>query len=604
MTGQIRWKLTFTYLIVIFIAMSVLGLILSCLVERQFEHEVDVALNAHAQLLRSSIEESFRKDIKPGDLDGICRLLSGKIHARITVCGQDGAVLGDSENGLTEAKGSGIPESMRELREGFGCRICHSEARAPRTITVTAPVTRGGKTIGMVKLSASLYEAEQAAARTRRIILASLVVTSLIVAGVTMRLAASIAEPVSHMNEMARRMASGDLSQRVQASSRDEVGQLATSLNLMADHLQANLDQLDQERDKMETILTSMADGIVVTDRSGAIILFNRAAERLFGLSSDQVIGKRIEALTALPEVAEMACCMLSGAKPLRKELRTAVPADRILDVHAAAVHDRKGDIAGSVCVLADVTEVRRQAEIRKDFIANASHELRTPVASIRALVGALQSGAWEDAAVAERFLNSLDAEAERLSLLLNDLLNLSELESDGTQPKRVVLPLKRIAEEAAANLSEKARQYGVRVSVDIPPDLVAYADKRQMLQVLQNLIDNAVKYTGDGGSVDITGAEANGEVFLSVKDTGVGIPPSELDRIFERFYRVDKARSRQLGGTGLGLSIVRDIVDAYGGRITVESQVGVGSTFTIALPKGSPDGDSRPKQAADPART
>ncbi|HUV03798.1 MAG TPA: ATP-binding protein [Armatimonadota bacterium] len=593
MTGQIRWRLTFTYLIVIFIAMSILGWILSYLVERQFVHEVRVALNAHAQIFRSRIEESFQKGVKPGDLNGICRLLSSKIRARITVLDKDGAVLGDSENGLIEAGGSETPESIREPREGFGCRICHSEVRDPRTITVAVPVIRGGKTVGAVKLSASLYEAKQAAARTRRIILASLVVTSLIVAGVTMRLAASIAEPVSHMNEMARCMASGDLSQRVQAGSRDEVGQLAESLNLMADHLQANLDQLDQERDKMETILTSMADGIVVTDRSGAIILFNRAAERLFGFSSDQVIGKQIEALTALPEIADMARRMLSGGKPLRKELRTAVPADRILDVHAAAVHDRKGDIAGSVCILADVTEVRRQAGIRKDFVANVSHELRTPVASIRALVEALQSGAWEDSAVAERFLNSLDAEAERLSLLLNDLLNLSELESGKTQPKRAIVPLKRIAEEAAAGLSEKAKQYAVRVSVDIPPDMTAYVDKRQMLQVLQNLIDNAVKYTGEGGSVDITGAESDGEVMLSVRDTGVGIPPSDLDRIFERFYRVDKARSRQLGGTGLGLSIVRDIVDAHGGRITVDSQVGAGSTFTIALPKVLPDSDT-----------
>ena len=594
MTGQIRWKLTFTYLIVIFIAMSILGLTLSYLVERQFRHEVRIALNAHAQLLRSRIEDSFHKNIKPGDLNGICRVLGGKIRARITVYGRDGAVLGDSENGLIEPEGSEVPKSVKELREGFGCRICHSEVREPSAITVTVPVMRGGRTVGSVKLSASLYEAKQAAARTRRIILATLVLISIIVAGVTMRLAGSIAEPVSHMNEIARQMASGDLSQRVQVNSKDEVGQLAASLNLMADRLQANLDQLDQERDRMETILTSMADGIVVTDKSGAITLFNRAAERLFGLSSEQVIEKQIEVLAALPEMSDMARRMLSGAKPLRKELRTAVPADRILNVHAAAVHDRKGDIAGSVCVLADVTEVRRQAEIRKDFVANVSHELRTPVASIRALVGALQSGAWEDSAIAERFLSSLDAEAERLSLLLNDLLNLSELESGKMQPKRTIVSLGEIAEEAAAGLSGKARQYGVRVSVDVPSDITAYVDKRQMLQVLQNLIDNAVKYTGDSGFVNITAAETDGEVILSVRDTGVGIPPSDLDRIFERFYRVDKARSRQLGGTGLGLSIVRDIVDAHGGRITVDSQVGAGSTFTIALPKALPESDSQ----------
>ena len=184
MTGQIRWKLTFTYLIVIFIAMSILGLTLSYLVERQFRHEVRIALNAHAQLLRSRIEDSFHKNIKPGDLNGICRVLGGKIRARITVYGRDGAVLGDSENGLIEPEGSEVPKSVKELREGFGCRICHSEVREPSAITVTVPVMRGGRTVGSVKLSASLYEAKQAAARTRRIILATLVLISIIVAGV------------------------------------------------------------------------------------------------------------------------------------------------------------------------------------------------------------------------------------------------------------------------------------------------------------------------------------------------------------------------------------------------------------------------------------
>jgi len=586
MIRQIRWRLTATYLIVIFIAMSILGTVLSYLVERQFVAEVHTALGAHGQLLRDHIQDGFRHSPKPGELNDVCQLLGRKINARITVYSIDGTVVGDSES--LSGPDSGIPESMKGLREGFGCRICHSEVRKPKTMVINVPLERGSKVIGNVRLAASLYEAQRAAARTRRIILATLVVTSLIAGAVSMRLAGSIAEPISHMNVMARKMASGDLHQRVQVSGQDEVAELAESLNVMADRLHENLDQLAQERDKMETILTTMADGIVVTDRSGAIILFNRASERLFGLGAKQILGRKIESLASIPNVPEMVRQTLNGGKPMKRELTTAVPAERIVNVYAAPIRDQKSAIAGSVAVLQDVTEIRRQAEIRKDFVANVSHELRTPVASIRAVVGALQSGAREDAPAAERFLESLDAETERLSLLLTDLLNLSELESGKQGPRRTVVWMEEIAEQAVSELAEKARKCGVSVSVAVPPDICAFVDKRQVLQVLRNLIDNAVKYTGEGGLVEITGQETEGEINITVRDTGVGIPPADLDRIFERFYRVDKARSRQLGGTGLGLSIVRDIVGAHGGRVAVESKVGEGSAFTIIVPKGS----------------
>ncbi len=310
-------------------------------------------------------------------------------------------------------------------------------------------------------------------------------------------------------------------------------------------------------------------------------------------MESDRVIGEPVEALGSVPDVPDMIRRTLASGKPIHKEFKTTVPAERIINVYAAPVRDQRGDIAGGVAVLQDVTEARRQADIRKDFVANVSHELRTPVASIRAIVGALESGAMEDSAMATRFLDSLDAEAERLSLLLNDLLHLSELESGKKEPKRTTVNMYELAHEVVAELSEKAKRCGVRVTVDIPHHLSVFAEKQQMLQVLRNLIDNAVKYTGELGSVNITGYETDAETVVSVRDTGVGIPPSDLDRIFERFYRVDKARSRQLGGTGLGLSIVRDIMGAYGGRVMVDSQVGVGSTFSVVLPKHQRESDS-----------
>ena len=587
MNSKIRWRLILTYIAIIFVTMTCLGFILSYSIEHQFTSEVRTALNAHGQLLRSQIEGSPRKLSKPGDLDNACRLMASKINAHVVVRGKGGVVLGDSERGFRTTVD--IPESMKGLQEGFGCRICHSEVRDPKMLSVVVPIRPGNPGNGSVIVSASLYEATRAAARARRIILAMLVFTSLMVAVMTFRLAGSIADPLSHMNEMARKMASGDLSLRVQASGRDEIGQLAKSLNVMADHLQSNLDQLAQERDKMATVLATMADGIVITDRSGTITLFNRASERLFGLKADKAVGSQVDVLKSVPDISEMIRRTLDGGALVRKEIPTTTPAERIINAYAAPVHDQKGAIAGCVVVLQDVTGIRRQAEIRKDFVANVSHELRTPVASVKAIVGALQSGAMEELSVAQKFLDNLDLETDRLSLLLNDLLNLSELDA-GKKGKQTTVNLHEIAEQVVSELAEKARKGSIEVSVDTPSELSVIAGKHQMIQVMRNLIDNAIKYNNEGGRVEVTGGETDSEVVFTVRDTGVGIPPSDLDRIFERFYRVDKARSRQLGGTGLGLSIVKDIVEAHDGRIMADSEVGVGSSFTIALPKGKPE--------------
>lgn len=568
MTSRTRWRLTAKYLAAIVAAVFVLGLLLSYSIEHLFIADLRKALNADGQLLRTEIERGFHDGMEPGDLDDMCRLLSRKINARVTVYGRDGGVLGDSERG-----GAGSSDA----------------------VTVRIPPVKNSTAgqVGLIKLSASPYEAQRAAGKAVRVALVALVLAGLVGAVAAARLASSIAEPIRRMNETARELAAGDLTRRLHTDAADDAGQLAESFNLMADRLQSNLDQLAQEKHEMGTVLTTMADGIIVTDKSGTIVLFNRAAERLFGLSSERIIGEQIEAAAAVPEIPEMVRRMLGSNKPIRRELATTLPAERILNVFAAPIHDQKRRIAGGVVVLQDVTEVRSQAAIRQDFVANVSHELRTPVAAIRAIVGALQSGAKEDPAMAKRFLDSLEAETDRLSLLLNDLLNLSELESGRQQPKRTVVRVREIAEQAVSDLSGAALRRGVRVAVDIDPEVCVFANRRQMLQVLQNLVDNAVKYTAESGSADVTASESETEVAVTVRDTGVGIPPSDLDRIFERFYRVDKARSRQLGGTGLGLSIVKDIVDAHEGRITIESKVGEGSVFTIRLPKPGSEDDS-----------
>ncbi len=593
MTKKIKWRFVLTYLTVTFLAIFCLGFTISYFVERQFVAEVEAALHGHGILVKDVVEARIRQTRTPTDLNRLCERLAADIRASVTVYDKNGRMLGSSGTGFHVQGMEDLESSIKGLQEGFGCKICHSEAREVKGAIVVIPLSVNGRSAGKVVLQAPLYEARRAAGRIHRIILVTLAVTSIIAIGISMRLASSIADPISKMNEMARTMAAGDLSQRVPVMSRDEIGELAASLNLMADRLCENIEQVAEQKKRMETILRTMADGIVVTDRHGRIILFNPASERILGVKAEKVIGEQIEALSMVPGAVEMVRGTVKSRRTVRKELSIAAPVVRVVNAYSSPVSDENSQIIGVVLGLHDVTEIRRLAEVRKDFVANVSHELRTPVAAIRAIVGALQSGAKEDPEVLERFINSLDSETERLSLLLTDLLNISELESGKRRPQRSNVLVRELVEQAVLNLSEKAQQCEVTVSIKVPENMRMYVDKRQMHQVLINLVDNAIKYTPEKGSVEISASETPEDWILSVSDTGVGIPPAHIDRIFERFYRVDKARSRQLGGTGLGLSIVQDIVQAHGGRITVESTVGVGSTFTISLPKIEPESEA-----------
>jgi PAS domain S-box-containing protein len=493
------------------------------------------------------------------------------------VYASDGTVLGDS----------GIVVSKAEDRSSkVVAKLWCKKVVKPKVHEVSLVVRDDNRTLGTIKLSVSQVGVEQALAQTGRVILAGALLVSAVLSFMVVMLTRNITRPLNYLNRVVKGIVEGNLSIRAKVSSYKEINDLAISLNAVAEILETYADQLSEEQDKIKVLLASTSDGIIITDKEGVITLASNPAGRLFGLCVDSLVGMQVRDIASAEEIADLIWSALTENKIIRKEVKTSFPAERILNFFVSPTHNKEGDVIGSVCVLQDISEARRQAEIKKDFVANVSHELRTPVASIRAIVGALQSGALDDPAIAARFVSSLDAETQRLSLLLNDLLNLSELESGKVRRRCAVVDLYEVVNEVVESLSDKIRQNCIFVSVDVPVGLTIKADRVQIFQVLQNLIDNAVKYTESGGSVTITAMEMGAEVRFSVQDTGVGIPPTDLDRIFERFYRVDKARSRQLGGTGLGLSIVKDIVESYNGRVIVQSELGKGSTFTVVLPK------------------
>ena len=328
-----------------------------------------------------------------------------------------------------------------------------------------------------------------------------------------------------------------------------------------------------------------MIEGLVVLDPRGRIVLANRSAEALFGFSRMMVGGTLLEAIRH-HEVAAIADRVGTESAVLEQEVRIEGPVLRVLQISAVALRDAAGSAAGAVLVFHDVTRLRELEGLRQDFVANVSHELRTPLSLIKSTSETLLDGAKDDPAVATRFIEIIDKHANRLTLLIDDLLLLARLDSGRIEMKFQSLPLREAAQDSLDDFGIIARARNVTLENVVPVDLIARADPERLRQVLSNLIDNAIKYGRPRGVVSIGGRSLDdGRVELAVRDDGPGIPQEAKSRIFERFYRVDKARSREQGGTGLGLAIVKNVMEAHGGEVRVESAPGAGTTFFLTLP-------------------
>ncbi|MDN5364128.1 MAG: two-component system, OmpR family, phosphate regulon sensor histidine kinase PhoR [Eubacteriales bacterium] len=402
---------------------------------------------------------------------------------------------------------------------------------------------------------------------------------------VVYRVVREVMEPLRRITEVAQRMAEGDLEQEIRISSRDEIGILAASLNNMARRLKENIDQITEERNKLAAILSSMDEGVLAIDRQGNIILINPVVEKLFRVTAEEAVGRNVIEVIRNYELERLIRKALEENIHQAVEMSFLMPDPRIFRVQLVPLR-RGEEMAGIVVVLRDISELRRLEQMRSEFVANVSHELRMPLTSIRGFTETLLDGALEDPTVARHFLQIIHDEAERLTRLINDLLSLSALESRRREPNRKLLDWHRLVGEVVSMLAPlvqgKNLEVEVKVAEDLPP---VPADRDMMGQMLINLLDNAIKYTPDGGKIKVAVWGEGDNLVLQVADTGIGIPPESLPRIFERFYRADKARSRELGGTGLGLAIVKHIVEAHGGRIEVESRVNGGTSFTVYLP-------------------
>jgi two-component system phosphate regulon sensor histidine kinase PhoR len=431
---------------------------------------------------------------------------------------------------------------------------------------------------------------------------AGIAVECLCVSGLSYWIIGRVIRPVASLNEAADALAVGEYGQRVYVPNRDELGKLAGTLNRMSQSMLARTTQLSQTAARQSTVLGGMIEGVVAVDARQRIVLANEAAGRLFDFRAPTVEGRPLLEVIRNHELHAAVTTALSSSEALRFEVRRAGPPAKCVEIHVQPLPGEP--CPGVVLVIHDTTELRRLESIRREFVANVSHELKTPLSSIKAYTETLRNGALKDPETSQRFLERIEEQTERLTRLIMDMLMLARIESDHQVFELVSLDLPEVVQKCLDDYRSAAD--GKRITMVAQADGDVHelpcrvkADREALREILDNLLDNAIKYTPEGGSVSVSwrseergtrsenGALDGSVVCIAVRDSGIGIKPEDQERVFERFYRVDKARSRELGGTGLGLSIVKHLAQSMNGSVAVASEVGKGSTFTVELPVG-----------------
>jgi two-component system phosphate regulon sensor histidine kinase PhoR len=537
------------------------------------------------------------RDMSPATWDALADTLGARAQGRVTFIAADGRVLGDSEVALSELAGlenhRGRPEVARALGGTPGSSMRWSATVHDRLMYAAVPLAFPDGTRGAARLAVPLAEVDSALLGLRHLLLAALAIALVVAIVMSTGAAHLLSGALRRMTDVARRMSSGDLQARTRVSTNDEIGELGRALDHLAGSLSTTLGELRGERDLLGSILESMREGVLVLDDDRRILLVNPALRNTLLLGAS-VEGKAPLEAVRNADLQEILDRAFESNGPTSGEIEVGGLTRKRLLVHATPLPAPQGEPAGQgrglLAVFVDVTEIRRLETLRKDFVANVSHELRTPVTAVRSAVETLRHTLERDQTASTRFVDMIDRNAQRLGSLVEDLLDLSRIESQEYKPELESIPLRPAADQVLALLRAKVDQKRQTLVNEIPADgFVLRADRRGLEQILTNLVDNAVKYCPMGSSITLrarvveNGAEPRARI--EVIDTGPGIEPRHQPRLFERFYRVDGGRSRDMGGTGLGLSIVKHLVEAMNGAVGVESSPGRGSLFWFTLP-------------------
>ncbi len=581
MNTGIKWKIISFFVLIQILILSGIGLYLSTYLNNFFYQQMEASMLKQVELLSEILSDSLESKDEV-TLQHLSTKLVEEINGRITIISNEGKVLADTEENPTIMENHGNrPEVIQARSNGIGWATRYSATLQIDMKYLAKKVADAG----YVRLAIPVTEVKIILFKILGRLLVGFGIAFGLFVVLAWRVSQSITEPVERITAAAKQISRGNLSERIHIYTKDEIGTLSRVFNLMAHQLEETIKKISNEKERLATILENMADGLVALDRELKVILVNAAATQFFGIKEEDFLEKTLIQVNRNQHLTEAVQEAYSTGKTVSTEVHLHFPKEEILKVQLAPIIRNANEVHGLVLIFTDITELRRLEHLRTEFVGNVSHELKTPLTSIKGYVETLLDMETIDAnnsSVVKRFLEVINKESERLARLINDLLDLSRLEGK-RQHQLIPTHLGDVLENVVDILKSEARKKDIDLQIEIPVNLPRIMGiEEQLNQVLINLIDNGIKYTPAGGQVQVTLTTEEKWVVLRITDNGIGIPEENLDRIFERFYRVDKARTRQMGGTGLGLSIVKHIVKGHGGEIQVQSQVERGTTFIV----------------------
>lgn len=585
----ISQKITLTLCVILAVVFTGVFTFLDANLRSFVSARIRTALLKETLLIKLFLEKDFSGYPRLKEMGKIADTVGYTVDSRVTLIGLDGTVLGDSDIDGEEVDALENhlhrPEIQQALRDGTGESVRFSTTVQSDMLYVAA-VFGKEEPAGLVRLALPLSDIDTVSARIKNTFLSAIVIGFFLAVLGSFIASSLMTRSIKEMASAARTTAKGGPPRKVVVRTNDEVGELARAFNHMTSQLSIRIKEVTSGKNRLETVLLSMFDGVMVVDERGEISLVNKALKSLLKVNSDTSGKKPFEVLRN-NELQEMVDKVLKDpGHSCTGEITVLMPEEKKILVHGSPIAGQ-GNVEGAVLVFHDITDLRRLEKIRRDFVANVSHELRTPVSNIKGFTETLLGGAINDKDNAEEFIRIIQCNSDRLVKLVDDLLDLSKIESGKISPDLRPCSVKAMAEEAVADISAAASEKGISVINEIQEGIRdVMADRSMLAQVFFNLLDNSVKYTPAGGSVAVSAAEGKDLITVTVADSGQGISREDIPRIFERFYRVDKGRSREMGGTGLGLSIVKHIVTDHGGKVFVESTPGKGSAFSFTLPK------------------
>jgi len=585
-SSRFFWKLFGTYICLSLVAGAVFVMVVSHWLSDRVIAQTDQRLHDMAVMLREIVANRIgATENAPEELQGLVRQLGHEARARMTVIALDGTVLADSQEDPANMENH---KNRTELIEAASGRIGRSQRASPtldiRMMYVALRVERNELPIALVRTAMPTESIDEQISSIRWLIMGVALAVSVVGLLLTYGFVSHIVRPLRSLTEAANLITAGQYEFRAGATGSDEFGTLAEAFQTMSREISRRVSQVERRGDQLATVLASMVEGVVVIDERQYTVFLNHAAKKLLGIAADDPVGQPLWKVVRHPMLEQAVAAPQRPDAPQVYEIELSGEMRRRLAMHVTKLPGEPSP--GLVLVFHDVTALRRLEQVRQEFVANASHELKTPLASIKAYAETLREGALYDASHNLEFVERIEFQAERLHRLILDLLRLAQVESGRQAFEIVEVPLsERMADwvqQYATAADAKSIELVVRPSEEA---IHVKADLEGLQQIVDNLLDNAIKYTPEGGTVTVRWETTGEQVKIAVEDTGIGIAQADQERIFERFYRVDKARSREMGGTGLGLSIVKHLAQAFGGSVGVESYPGRGSTFSVHLP-------------------